>query len=195
VSDEREGVPVSVAWILLATLAAALFLTNLMRTPEPSPSSDFPARANDMDVVTVADAIEVQRLEAETDVAVSGWFQQPAPIECPAPLAPVVVPLLEDCTVDATWLMANPESLITIEPDGWGMGSPSGPAINVALDQPHLAWARPLPQQGASTPTPVVFIGRFADARADGCAPDRRQACRDRFVVTVVAWANGVDFP
>jgi hypothetical protein len=108
VSDEREGVPVSVAWILLAALAAALFLTNLMRTPDPSPSSDFPARANDMDVVTAADAIEVRDLGADTDVAVSGWFQQPLPIPCPAPEPPVVDLLNGNCTIDMTWLMAEP---------------------------------------------------------------------------------------
>jgi hypothetical protein len=46
-----------------------------------------------------------------------------------------------------------------------------------------------------SVPTPVVFIGHFDDPRAEGCRPEHLQLCRDRFVVTVVAWADGVDFP
>jgi hypothetical protein len=195
VSDERDGIPVSVAWILLAALAAALFLTNLMRTPDPSPSSDFPERANDMGVVTVADAIEVQRLGADSDVAVSGWFQQSLPIPCPAPLPPVVDLLNGNCTIDMTWLMAEPESTLHIDPNGMSGNSPSSPAINPVFDGPDTSWARPLPQTGDAMPTPVVFIGHFNDARAGGCRAEEQQLCRDRFVVTVVAWADGVDFP
>jgi hypothetical protein len=196
VSDERDGIPVSVAWILLAALAAALFLTTLMRTPDPSSSADFPATVNDQDVVTVADAIEVRDLGADTDVAVSGWFQQALPVPCPVPLPPVVDLLNGNCTIDMTWLMAEPESTFRIDPNGMSGNSPSSPAVHPVFDGPDTSWARPIPANGEATPTPVVFIGHFNDARADGCAAEFAvRLCRDRFVVTVVAWADGVDFP
>ena len=151
VSDERDGVPASVGWILIAALAAALFLTNLMRAPDPSTSTGFPTTANDLDVVTVADAIEVQRLGADTDVAVSGWFQQSMPIPCPAPLAPVVELLNGNCTIEMTWLMAEPESTLRIDPNGMSGNSPTGPAIHPVFDGLDTGWARPLPRTGEAT--------------------------------------------
>lgn len=195
VSDEREGVPVSVAWILLAALAVALLLTNLMRQPDPSTSTGFPPTANGLAVVAVADAIEVQRLGADTEVAVSGWFQQSLPVPCPAPQPPVVQLLDGDCTIEMTWLMAEPESILRIDPNGMSGSSPTGPAIHPVFDGPDTGWARPLPQVGEAVPTPVVFIGHFNDARADGCRPEHQQLCRERFVVTVVAWVDGVENP
>jgi hypothetical protein len=46
VSTDREGVPVSVAWILLAALGSAILLTNLMRTPDVLETETFPVLAN-----------------------------------------------------------------------------------------------------------------------------------------------------
>jgi hypothetical protein len=194
VSDEREGVPVSVAWILLAALAAALFLTGQMRG-NGADGSDFPAEVNDLTVVDVPQALEVYGLGASTDVAVSGWFQQSLPIPCPMPDPPVVEILNGNCTIDMTWLMAEPESTLRIDPNGMSGNSPNGAAIHPVFDGPDTSWARPLPRTGEAVPTPVVFIGHFNDARADGCRPEDQQLCQQRFVVTVVAWADGVDFP
>ena len=194
VSDEGERVPVSVAWILLAALAAALFLTGQMRGGGGT-DDDFPAEVNDLDVIGVEEAIEVQRLGADTDFAVSGWFQQSLPIPCPFPEPPVVDLLNGNCTIEMTWLMAGPESTLRIDPNGMSGSSPSGPAVHPVFDGPDTGWARPLPDVGEATPTPVVFIGHFNDARAEGCGPEAQQLCRDRLVVTIVAWADGVDFP
>ena len=186
--------PVSVAWILLAALGAAILLTNLMRTPDVLETETFPALANGMDVVSVPDAIEVQQLGADTDVAVSGWFQHPAAIECPAPQLPVVPPLNGDCAIDFTWLLRDAESLWHGEVNGMRMDNPAGPAIHPVFEGPDTSWARPFDGRD-SVPTPVVFIGHFNDARADGCRPEDQQLCHDRFVVTVVAWADGVGLP
>jgi hypothetical protein len=195
VSTDREGVPVSVAWILLAALGSAILLTNLMRTPDVLETETFPALANGMDVVSVPDAIEVQRLGADTDIAVSGWFQHPTAIECPFPQQPIV-PLLDgDCAIDFTWLMADEQSLYRISRESVEGRSPLGPAVHPVFDGPGMDWVRPLPQEGGSSPTPVVFIGHFNDSRSEGCRPDNQPLCLARFVVTVVAWADGVDNP
>lgn len=193
-SDDRDGVPISVAWILLAALGAAILLTNLMRSPDSSSDSGFLATANGLPVVSVADAIEVQQLEADTDVAVSGWFQHPAAIECPEPREPIV-PLLDgDCAIDFTWLLSDAQSLWHAEVNDMRMENPAGPAIHPVFLGPDTSWARPFDGRD-SVPTPVVFIGHFDDERAAGCQPQNRQRCLDRFVVTLVPWADGVDLP
>ena len=193
-SEERDGVPVSVAWILVAALCAAILLTNWMRMPSSSEGA-FPTAANGLPVVTVPDAIEVQRLNASSDVAVSGWFQQAPPIPCPVPLPPVVELLNGNCTIDATWLMSEAEGLVDMTADRMSASPPSFPAVNVVFDGPDTSWARPLPQTGRSVPTPVVFVGHFDDERAVDCQPQDLQRCLDRFVVTEVTWADGVDNP
>lgn len=192
--DDDRRVPVSVAWILIAALGAALLLTWLMRIPKAEPSTNFPAVAAGLPVISVLDAIDIQAGDDGRDIAVSGWFQQPFAMSCPAPVFPGVPVLEENCTIDFTWLMAEPESIIRIFPNGAEGGAPAGPAIHPVFDGPDTGWARPLPREGGSVPTPVVFIGHFDDARAAGCLPEARQRCLDRFVVAVVAWADGVDF-
>ena len=194
VNDDRRGVPILVGAILLAAVAAALFLTNLMRAPDKAPSASFPAEANGLDVITVADAIAILAADNSDDIAVSGWFQVPAPLGCPMPLQPTTL-LDADCSIDATWLMAEPESLIHVRSDGWDMTGPTGPAVNVVFDGANRSWEPISPQRGDSVPIPVAFIGHFDDARAVGCRPENHQLCLDRLVVTVVAWADGVDFP
>lgn len=193
-SDDRDGVPVSVAWILVAALGAAILLTNWMRTPS-STESAFPATANGLPVVTVPDAIEVQGLSAASDVAVLGWFQQSPPLRCDSPRPPVVELLNGNCTIDATWLMSEAEGIVDMTADRMSASPPSFPAVNVVFDGPDTSWARPLPQTGRSEPTHVVFVGHFDDERAAGCKPEDVQRCLDRFVVTEVTWADGVDNP
>lgn len=184
-SDERDGVPVSVAWILIAALAAALFVTGQMR--EPDATTDFPAVADDLTVVTVADAIAVQQVEAGTDVAVSGWYEQAPFLPCRAP-DPESVPLLNgNCNIDRAWLMAEPESVVD--------GPPSGPAIHPVFDGRAAGWTQPAADGQSSTPNQVVFVGHFDDPRAADCQLQDLQLCLDRFVVTEVPWADGADNP
>ena len=193
-SEERDGVPVSVAWILVAALGAAILLTNWMRMPSSSEGA-FPSTANGLPVVMVPDAIEVQQLNAGSDVAVAGWFEQSPPLRCDSPQPPVVELLNGNCTIDATWLMSEAEGLVDMTADGIRASPPSSPAVNVVFDGPDTSWAKPLPQRGRSVPTPVVFVGHFDDKRAAGCNVEALQRCLDRFVVTDVTWADGVDNP
>jgi hypothetical protein len=196
VTSDRQGVPVSVALILLAALGATLLLTTLMRGSSDGPSSSFPAEANGLRVITVADAIEIQAKDDASVIAVAGWYAPPEPVPCIGP-APPIVPLLDgDCSIDFTWLMAAPESVRRMNGNTLvSIGAPAGPAVHPVFDGPDTSWARPDPANGERSRTPVVFIGHFDDARAEGCKPDVRQRCLERLVVTVVAWADGVDFP
>jgi hypothetical protein len=195
VNDDRRGTLLLVGVILIAAAALAVILTALMRAPARLSPDIFPAEANGLEVISVTDAIAIQAADDSHDIAVSGWFAPTAPIPCPAPLPPVV-PLLDgDCSINFTWLMSAPESLRHASGNTVSITPPSGPAVNPVFDGPDTDWARPADASGEAVPTPVVFIGHFDDARANGCRPEHQQICRDRFVVTVVVWADGVDFP
>ena len=204
--DEHRGRTAAVVMALLVGgVVLALVLTGWMRGGPANATGSFgqpsgaPKDIRGMAVISVSDAVTIQRGESSADLAVAGWFQQSSPIPCPAPLPPVV-PLLDgDCTISMTWLMEDPESLTHVTRDANGGGSssraPVGAGVNPVFDGPSTRWATPLPISGDSVPTAVVFIGHFDDVRAAGCAPADRQACLDRFVVTTVAWANGVANP
>jgi len=130
-------------------------------------------------VLSVVDAVAIRdRGVDDREIAVAGWYQPLQPIPCP--LAPAAFQPLEDCALDTSWLVLQPNALDAVAV----FGIPSGPAIH-----PVTNWAVP---SGASTPTEVVFVGHFDDARAVSClAGERRQQCRDRFVVDTVAWDDG----
>jgi hypothetical protein len=194
VNDGRGRVPVSVAWILLAALGAALLLTNLMRTSPASPAASFPVDANGLEVMTVVDAIRVRNADDARDIAVSGWFQAPFANSCPAPIVPLV-PVIEGPCALTGFLMAEPESIVHVRANSMETSGPTGSAIETVFEGPGTDWARPLPREGDSVPTPVVLIGHFDDARAAGCQPENQETCRDRFVVLIIAWADGVDDP
>src|SRR4029078_13449309 len=93
-----------------------------------------------------------------------------------------------DCSLDQTWLMANPESLIHVAPatgpgpDGMQISGrhPANSAVNVAFAGVMPPATRPLPVEGDSTPTAVVFVGHFNDGRADLCSGDGAIACHRR---------------
>ena len=191
----ERAVPISVVVILLAAIAAALLFTNLMASPGPGPTATFPASANGLDVIDVGAALDVEARDDVGEVAVRGWFQQAIPTGCAPPLGPTVPLFDDDCRVQLTWLMGAPERLIKVDSNGVEPGHPTGAALHPVFDGPGTEWAHPLPRSGTSVPTPVVFIGHFDDPRAEDCRPEHLQLCRDRFVVTVVAWADGVDFP
>ena len=204
--DEHRGRSlVIVTALIVGAVALALVLTGWMRggstgtAGSTGPPTDAPKAVNGMAVISVSDALKVQAADSGAETAVTGWYQAPGPVSCPAPQGPTVGLLDGDCTIGMTWLMQDPESLIHIarDPSGGSFSGrpPAGAAVNPAFDGPLTNWAIPLPVNGDSVPTAVVFVGHFDDVRAAGCAPADRQACLDRFVVTTVAWANGVANP
>ena len=182
---------------VLGTLFAVDRLGGLFATSQNrsgSPSASFPGAAGDRSVVSVSDAIAIQARDDPIELAVAGWFQQPFLFGCPAPRVPPV-PLLEGCGSFSGWLMAEPESAVLVHENGMETRPIASANIEVAFDGPDTTWERPLPKLGGSIPLPVVFIGHFDDIRAAGCQPENHQSCVDRFVVTVVAWVDGVDLP
>ena len=201
--DDGAGVPISVAVILLAAFGAVMLVTGWMRgnpgTPTPSaslatPAASFPAEASGKPILSVSDALAIQGRDDASEIAVAGWFQQPLALPCPAPRVPPV-PIIEGPCTYSGWLMADPESIIRSIANGLATQGPVGPAFQTAFDGPGMDWAIPLPRTGNSMPTPVVLIGHFDDPRAVGCQPENHQECSDRFVVTAVDWANGVQNP
>ena len=170
----------------------ALFATS--PGPSDTASASFPGTLGDRPVVSVSDAVAVKIRDDPSEVAVAGWFQQPFLFSCPAPIVPLV-PLLEGpCSLQG-WLMAEPESAVLVHENGMETRPIVSASVDVAFDGPDTNWERPLPRLGGSIPLPVVFIGHFDDIRAAGCQPENRPSCLDRFVVTVVAWVDGVDRP
>jgi hypothetical protein len=161
----------------------------------------FPTFTGGLDVVTVDAAISARERGSGAELAVAGWYQMPAPKTC-LDVPEVAVPLLEgsgDCSsIDHTWLMAGPESLITIAfaPSGGPYAgitakAPSGPAVNVTFAGIWPPDGVPLPVTGGSAPTPVVFVGHFHDRRANLCSLDDSATCGRRFVVDAEAWVDG----
>lgn len=187
--------------IVVVSVFGALFAVDRLGTlfagsprPSGSPSASFPVTVRDHSVVSVSDAVVVQARDDPTELAVAGWFQQPFLFSCPAPIVPLV-PLLEGpCSLEG-WLMAAPESAVLVHENGMETRPIVDANVEVAFDGPDTNWERPLPKIGGSVPLPVVFIGHFDDIRAAGCQPENRQSCLGRFVVTVVAWVDGVDRP
>lgn len=124
-------------------------------------------------VLSVTAAIGVKdRTVGPFEIAVGGWFIR-YNLRCPAVFDEVGV--FESPCLNATWLLAGPQSLLGIHP--------------------LTDWRSP----EADMPTPVVFVGHFHDPSAANCpAGDQRAICEARFVVDGVAWqssSNLTDFP
>lgn len=201
--DRRRALAVASAIVALTAVLALVATGALQRQPAEASARGLPAGApatiRGSRVLSIPEAIAVQAKADASVLAVAGWYQQPYPVPCAAPIGPVV-PLLDgDCSIGMTWLMRDPEVLVQVTRDassvGGGSHAPVGPAVNPVFDGVSTDWADPLPENGGSRPTPVVVIGHFDDPRASGCVPADRQLCLDRFVVTTVAWAGGHALP
>lgn len=156
------------------------------------PGSEFPPRVAGMQVVSVAQAVQlINRGELDgRAVAVAGYFFEAVP-SCPAPLR--YVSSLENFCRFVT-LADDPASatLCTHSSNAVTCGPPSGT---------HLApffMAESTGQQPFTPddlPVPVVLIGHVGDARAWQCAPDQQRACQQEFVVDRLVWASGHEMP
>jgi hypothetical protein len=195
-NDDRGRTPIVVVAMLVAAVGVALLLTGWLRsrpTTETATAS-FPVEAGGLKTISVRDALLIQAGDDSSNIAVAGWFQQTFVLSCPFTLVPPV-PVIEGPCALTGWLMAGPESIVHVTGNGMDTNGPHGPALQTAFDGPGIRWANPLPKVGDSAPTPVVLVGHFNDPRAPRCQPENRQECADRFVVTAVAWANGIQNP
>jgi hypothetical protein len=137
-----------------------------------------PSEVDGLQVLSVDDAL-IRRHAGSTDrVAVFGWAVWFA-VPCPQP--PDAYQPLESCIYRFTWLMAAPEQLGTINPDGTGsIRSPIGAAFNTTFEPSE-----------AGVPEAVIVIGRFHDPRSTQCpAGARRDACERLFVAEAAAWVG-----
>ena len=175
------GYPTGVAAVLLVALLAALSFNGRPLvppgSPSPSPTSvTVPATNETQSMMSVAQALEIRDTTTdEREIAVGGWLAS-----YPVPCAQIPdASVFETCAVAFTWLMAAPEHLGSLAPDGAGsIHPPSGPGFNLVLA--FVDWDIP----AADPPTYVAFVGHFHDRRADACAEGARRArCGDVFVV------------
>ena len=173
--------------------AAALLGPHPALTARP-PEASFPALAANLTVELVPEAIKARDDGVTDDLAVAGWFQQPFLLGCPVPRLPEV-PVIEGCGTLAGWLLAQPESVVHHRGNEMWTSPATGASIDIVFDGPDRDWERPLPPDGDAIPTPAVLLGHFHDPRAPRCQPPNRQECDTEFVVTHVAWANGIDNP
>ena len=175
------------------------FVVDEVAWDEQALSPGFPSEAAGLPVISVEQAIG-DRVDLATELAVAGWYQSPQGVlSCPY-VPGGVPPLLNGCVSSYTWLMAAPEALIHVSRSSANGGSvsttggpPVGPAFNLTFDAVSGPQGVPLPADGDSTPTKVVFVGHFNDRRALFCGPDAESfaACQRVFVVDAVAWVSG----
>ena len=144
-------------------------------------------------IIHVRDAIAIRDSGVDDrELAVGGWFT-PAPV-LPCPFTPTVSPLQLRCPDELTWLADDADSLVHVAGGTTSFDSPAGPGLHPDLDGLDTTWFPALPSPGAdggSTPIDVVFVGHFDDRRAALCPAAEQAACRDRFVVDLVAMVHG----
>ncbi len=173
--------------VVIALAGVAVFLglpSDLIapgRTPNPSASiaagpSSVPSEVDGLEVLSVQEALARRAAGSSDRIAVFGWAVR---FFVPCPQPPDAYQPLESCVYRFTWLMATPEQLSVMNPDGSGsIHPPLGPAFNTTYDPLEPA-----------VPQAVVVIGRFNDPRSAQCpAGARRDACARLFVVEGAAW-------
>ena len=165
--------------------AVASVVPAATRAAESIPTSiTAPGGSEAQQVLTVEEAIATRSTDQlGQELAVGGWYEMNA---VPCPMYPDATSELEDCAINFTWLLQDPEQLSVRNTDGSGeIRPPTGPGINLVLA--FITWTPP----AANGPTPIVVTGHFNDSRADQCpAGDRRLRCQSLFVVDSVLWTG-----
>ncbi len=199
----RRPVPALLAGaaaVYAVVLGAQLLVS--MQPSEPATSagpSGVPSTVLDLPVVDVETAIGRRDAgEDDGELAVRGWFSPVGIASCPEPHGAQSL-LLVTCPGPYR-LTRDPESAVTVERNGVGTvtfrgTTPTGPSLELILRQVDTSWIPALPERGPATPVEVVLVGHVDDDRAAFCPVDEAQACRDRFVVDRVVWADGQELP
>jgi hypothetical protein len=176
----------------------------VLDVPMPDPSDDpdpigDPTSILGLSIIDVPEAIQVRDAgEDDAALAVRGWVSPVGLASCPSPLG--LETLLQTSCPEPIRLTANPESAVTVTRNSVGTVTfqntpPTGPAVDLVLDQVDTSWIPPLPDGGPAPVADVILLGHFDDDRAEYCPAEAAQACRDRFVVDRVAWADGREIP
>ena len=193
--DGRSGRYIETRWLdASATVIAGTFAGD----PPPAAATGpvVPASVFDLPVINVSEALEVRDAGVDDrELAVRGWFSPLAPVSCPAPANWPVSPVEPNCPDQWVVLMQEPESLVTVEENGFSGGAITGPAIRIDLDDIEAGWQPALPDLGPAEPVEIVVVGHFDDRRSLLCPDAVEDECRDRFVVDRVDWVNGTTQP
>lgn len=163
-------------------------------SPTPIPLATLPSNIMGIPIIGVGDAIAVRDDDVnDRELAVRGWFSPISPMSCPYTLA--TSPVQPVCPDDWTVLMEEPESLVTVAPDGFEGRTPTSPSFQIDFDDLDRTWEPELPVVGPATPIELVVVGHFDDRRSFACPLADVDRCRDRFVVDRVAFADGRAMP
>jgi hypothetical protein len=195
----HRPVPALLAGALaVAGVVLSVQLLSGMTTSEPASSADpssQPTRTLGLPIIDVPTAIARRDAdEDDTALAVRGWVSPVGLASCPSPLGLEI--LLQTSCPEPIRLTADPESAVTVTRNGVGTVTfqdtpPTGASVDLVLDQVDTSWIPPLPDSGPAGVADVVLLGHFDDDRAAYCPAEEAQACRDRFVVDRVVWADG----
>ena len=163
---------------------------------QPDPTEPPATDAIGLPIISVTDAIAVRDAGIDDrELAVRGWFGPIPPISCPAPATWPVTPVEPNCPDQFVVLTRDPESLVTASSASMIVRAPTGPSIQVDLDDLDQTWQPSLPTVAPSQPIEIVVIGHFDDRRSFACPSAVAQACRDRFVVDRVDLVGGQRLP
>ena len=117
--DGRSGRYIETRWLdASATVIAGTFAGD----PPPAAATGpvVPASVFDLPVINVSEALEVRDAGVDDrELAVRGWFSPLAPVSCPAPANWPVSPVEPNCPDQWVVLMQEPESLVTVEENGF----------------------------------------------------------------------------
>jgi hypothetical protein len=130
-------------------------------------------------VLSVAEAIAIRDGTADDrEIAVHGFVSGRLLASCPFDPRPPNPTDLR-CPEGSTWLMSEPESVVTRTSNSVTMHGPAGPALNPGLALVDTTGV----VSDSDVANPVLFIGHFDDRRADSCPVDIRPTCADTFIV------------
>jgi len=164
----------------LAAAAAIAAVAVIIALPRAGDRAGDRPSAFGLPLVTVSEALRIRDLAADArELAVAGFYTSIGPMPCPAPLVPDQNPTHLWCSDLFTWLMEQPETLVTTTANAVDGHPPVGPAFHPTLGLVTMAGFPNDPTQVVS----VVLIGHFDDRRARLCVDADRSACADAFVV------------
>ena len=163
---------------------------------QPDPTEPPAVDAFGLPIISVDEAIAIRDGGIDDrELAVRGWFGPIPPISCPAPATWPVTPVEPNCPDQFVVSMRDPQPLVTVSSASMIARAPTGPSIQVDLDDLDQAWQPSLPTVGPSQPIEIVVVGHFDDRRSFACPAAVEQACRDRFVVDRVDLVGGQRLP
>jgi hypothetical protein len=147
------------------------------------PASFAPTDVLGLPVLSVEGAMTIRDAgRDDREIAVHGWFPPQRSLRCRAPDPPITFFLEPYCQDGFSLLMSDHNVLFSLPPDS--------AAISIEMDDVALV-PKHRDALGQIRAIELVAIGHFDDRRAGWCHASRIDACRDRFVVDRVAWADG----